>query len=264
MRRFIRRWWLAAAVLAVVLGVMVALGYPQQRICPLNAGATVLPAGRRPPAGTPLGADRLVLLDVDDFGYASYARLGADELAYEAIYVEGGTPYRLPHCDSRLVIRGLTKAAINLREASSVFNAAARPLLVDELPWAYTSRGPAAGWNIHSALPWLRHRSAVTAVAADGTVTVEAGDRCIALRPAGKVKLVRSLALWGSSVTIRHRGVFEKRKIRQSKWLVVETDRDKVRDEESGVLRRRSGCRPSLAQDDNEEGVGLGPRPPEI
>jgi hypothetical protein len=169
---------------------------------------------------TPISVDRLILLNIDDFCYSAYVRTKADELSYDGFYVRKGVLSRgEAHNKKPLIIGVRTKAAVNLEQSSSALNAGQHPLLIDRLPWMYTTRGVPRETDHHSSHPWLRHHFSITHIANDGTVTIVASDKHVLLKPRGEVKLERTMGLWRSTVIIHHSGIFNKNKITKSKWL---------------------------------------------
>lgn len=194
----------------------------RQKVTLVNPG-TGLQSRNHSAALAQIGSDRMVMLCVDEFGDSAYAPVGADELSYEEFHLIKGILSRdESNNNTPLVISRYTKAAINLEQNTSAFNAASHPLLIDRIPWTYTTRGVPM-WTDHYRLhPWLCHKVSITGIANDGTVTVAAAGKQFLLKPGGEVRVMRSLGLWSSSLTIHHNGVFNKDKIKQSKWLIVE------------------------------------------
>lgn len=224
LRVLVKRRWLAVVVLVVVLGCL-AFWNSRQRVAVVKIGTTTQQAKNRLVALAPISVGCLVLLDVNDFGYSAYVRAKADELSYDGFYARKGILSRGEAHDKRpLIISARTKAVVNLEQSSSALNAGPHPLLIDRLPWAYTTRGVPKQTDHHSLHPWLCHRLSVTSITNDGTVTITTGGKRTLLKPGGEVKIERAMGLWRSTVSIRHGGVFNKDKITQSKWLVVQRD----------------------------------------
>lgn len=224
LRGLVKRWWLVIVVLVVVLGCVVFWSSRQQVVV-VNLGTTAQQARNHLAVSAPINVGRLVLLDINDFGYSAYVRAKADELSYDGFYPRKGVLSRgEAHNKKPLIISARTKAAINLEQSSSALNAGPHPLLIGRIPWRYTTRGVPKWTDHHSTHPWLRHRFSITGIANDGTVTIAASGRHVLLRPGGKVKIERAMGFWRSTVTIRHRGIFDKDKMAKSKWLIVERD----------------------------------------
>lgn len=54
--------------------------------------------------------------------------------------------------------------------------------------------------------------------------TILAGRKHLQLKPGGVLTAQRSAGLWRGTVTIRHNGILDKNKIKQSKWLQVQSN----------------------------------------
>lgn len=213
---------LSVAVLVVVLGCT-GFWISRQRVTALNSHARVQQTECRLASSVRISTGCLVLLDVDEFGYCAYVQVGADEPSYDGFFAKKGVLSRGEADNKKLLaISAPTKAAVNLSKSSSALNAGPHPLLIDRLPWPHATRGVPTGTDYDSMYPWLRHRFSVTGIANDGTVTIAAGGKRVLLKPGGEVKIERSMGVWRSTVIIRHKGIYDKGKITQSKWLRVE------------------------------------------
>ena len=224
LRGHVRPWWLVIGAFIIVLGCLIFWS-SRPRIAIVNPGTSTQQAGNRLSASAPIGIDYLVLLDVNDFGYSACVQTKADELSYDGFHAGKGVLSRGEvHDKKSLVVSSQTKAAVNLKQSSSALNAGVHPLLIDRLPWTYTTRGVPTWTDHHSMYLWLRHRLSVTGIASDGTVTITASAKRVFLKPGGEVKIERVMGPWRSTVTIRHGGIFNKDKIAESKWLIVKRD----------------------------------------
>jgi hypothetical protein len=130
-----------------------------------------------------------------DFGYSISARVMCDVLSYHFFAVSKGALYLTPWSNppQPLVIRGCTKAAINVQRSTTEVNDARHPYLIDRIPWTYTSVGVPL-WTdservrTKGSLSRLHLRLAITGIAGDGTVTLATGRRRVLLKPGGEVK----------------------------------------------------------------------------
>jgi hypothetical protein len=244
MKKSIARWrWFVLAVVGFIAFFVAAFALAPQRVIPMGSFAGVASVSVDDIAEpslqlAPIRPERLVFLELLDFGH-SPGSPEADELNYDrlglgdGILSRGGYEgretsvpprYRDLGCASGpLVITGRTKIAMNLARSDTAENAAPRPLVVDTVPWEYTTYGtPCFAHHPRSRAGWLHHRLTIRQVADDGSVVLTASHWRVLLRPGGQVTLDRTFGWWSSTVTIRNRGIVSKDRIRRSAGLRVE------------------------------------------
>jgi hypothetical protein len=238
-RLLMRLRWFAVAVISVVVLVVVASALAPQRVIPMKSLTTVVVSDvNAPPLRlTPIRPNRLVFLELLDFGYTP-GSAQADELRYDRFFLEDGSLSRsqydgretvappryrgLGDVSGPLVVTGRTKIAMNLDRSDTAVNLAPIPVLVGKLPWRYTSFGTPLVAYPRERAGWLRHSLTITQVGDDGIVVLMAGRSRVVLRPGGAVTVERSLGWWCSAVTIHNRGIVIKSRIKPSAGLRVE------------------------------------------
>jgi hypothetical protein len=224
-----------ALVITLVAAAFVALG-SGQRVVALNGGVSIS-TGEGEHSGPPLGTDKLVFLEVEEFGYSAFTGVEGELVgAYNHLVANGASltltcPEELS--EPPLVVAPETIIALNFESSSSDETSAKFPFLLDRLPWKCETRGaPLMNYLHDEYAPFkanqferrLKHALAITAIASDGTVAITAEEWRVLLSPGGKVRISRSVGLWSSAVTIEHKGVFEKAKVVGSKGLRVVAD----------------------------------------
>ena len=240
MRPLLKRLrWFLLALIGVVAIMFVASALAPQRVIPMKSHATVSVSDIEggPLRLTPIQPDRLVFLELLDYGYSPPSG-GADELSYDRFSLGSGglcrseyydrykvlpPRYRgFPSVSGPLVITERTKIAMNVDRSNTALNAAAIPVIVNKVPWRYDSYGtPFIATPDTSRPGWLRHSLTITEVADDGSVVLTAGRWRVLLRPGGEVTVERSLGWWASAVRIRNCGVVLKSRITPSAGLRV-------------------------------------------
>jgi len=239
-RLLMRLRWVVLAVIGFVAFFLAASALAPQRVIPmrLDPAVSVDDTGARSWRLAPIRPERLVFLELLDFGYSPGSG-EADELRYDrlglgdGVLSRGGYEARETFVPPRyrglgdgsgpLVISKRTKIAMNLERSDTAENDAPRPLVVDTVPWGYTTYGtPCFAHHPRARAGWLRHRLTVTEVADDGSVVLTAGRWRVLLRPGGQVTVDRAFGWWSSTVTIRNRGIVSKDRVRLSDGLRVE------------------------------------------
>lgn len=119
----------------------------------------------------PLGADKLVFLEVTDFGTGAFLGLGSEDPAYRKFSVVRGVLSVGCDFEKPLRVQPRTKVALNLEQSTSAFDAAPAPLLIDRLPLHYISGAPLlVNRNCSTRISFLHHSLTITCISVDGTV----------------------------------------------------------------------------------------------
>jgi len=239
-RLLMRLRWFVLAVICFVVLVAVASAVTPQRVIPMKSRTTVVVSDvKAPPLRlTPIRPDRLVFLELLDFGY-SPGSAQADELRYDRFFLEDGSLSRsqydgreavappryrgLGDVSGPLVVTRRTRIAMNLDRSDTAVNLAPIPVLVDKMPWRYTSFGtPFVAYYPRERSGWLRHSLTIRAVGDDGSIVLTAGRSRVVLRPGAELTVERGLGWWCSAVTIHNHGIVRKASITRSAGLRVE------------------------------------------